>query len=476
MSLILKNQRVYEFYNKHSHFDFEKMNVLFVDLLEKFQESAIPSMNANMAAKLFQQMEQLQTQINEKDKNIQYEILKQMVDWKTNHLEELKGVLQTTHVDKVIPLLKDQVDRFHDKLIIWRSQTNDDTLQLQGDMIKKAIQQDIELLSQKTLRKENLHDFVRCIEDRLTSLTNASELRLQERFREHTTYLQDLKQAGNGQDKMNQQVSELLRKMENSSSKGKMSENILGHVIHGLYPIGDIKSVATTKETGDIIMYRDGFPTILFENKNYDRNVGQDEVQKFLRDVETQKCCGILLAQNYGIANRHNYEIHIYQGNVCVYVHNVQYDPDKIKVAVDIIDHLTKFIEQDAVQSDDIQIDLDFINGLNKEYQHFAQQKIAQIKTIKEYSQKMLAHVEEIKLPQYEQWLGKYFSQSLSTKDNQCKYCGFESKSSNGLVSHLRACKKKAEKQQDRTIDAVLSGPEKPAKPVVVSMIPDVNR
>ena len=35
-------------------------------------------------------------------------------------------------------------------------------------------------------------------------------------------------------------------------------------------------------------MKRDNKPTILLENKNYDKNVGQDEVLKFLRDVETQ--------------------------------------------------------------------------------------------------------------------------------------------------------------------------------------------
>ena len=39
MSLIIKNPRVYAFYEKHPNFDFEKMNELLVDLLENFQES-----------------------------------------------------------------------------------------------------------------------------------------------------------------------------------------------------------------------------------------------------------------------------------------------------------------------------------------------------------------------------------------------------------------------------------------------------
>ena len=210
------------------------------------------------------------------------------------------------------------------------------------------------------------------------------------------------------------------------------------------------------------MMSRNGFPTILLENKNYDRNVGQDEVTKFLRDVETQKCCGILLAQHYGIANRANFEIHIYQGQVCLYLHQVEYDPEKIKAAVNIIDHLSKFIESTSNPHDDISIDLECLDELNKEYQHFVQQKMAQVKCVKDYSQKMLASIDEMKFPKLENWVGKYFSQSLNSRENQCRFCGFEAKTNNGLLSHIRACKKRADNTE------VLAPPKPPNKPILV--------
>ena len=184
-SLILKNQRVYDFYDKHKHFDFEKMNMLLVDLLENFQESAFPSLNTNMASKMFQQLEQMQIQIQEKDQIRQLEWLKQMNEWKTQHIEDLKGVIQSNHVDQVLPLLKEQVEQFHGKLVQWQHQSQDDTIQTHSEMTKKAIQQDIELLSQKTLQRDHLQDYTRTLEDRLSMLTSASESRLQERFREH---------------------------------------------------------------------------------------------------------------------------------------------------------------------------------------------------------------------------------------------------------------------------------------------------
>ena len=82
-----------------------------------------------------------------------------------------------------------------------------------------------------------------------------------------------------------------------------------------------------------------------------------------------------------------------------------------------------------------------------------------QIKTIKDYSQKLLTQVDEMKMPQWEQWIGKYFSQSLSSKENQCAYCGFTAKSNNGLTSHLRACKKKPIHHEPNNISSIIVTP-----------------
>ena len=55
----------------------------------------------------------------------------------------------------------------------------------------------------------------------------------------------------------------------------------------------------------------------------------------------------------------------------------------------------------------------------------------------------MLTQIDEMKMDYLSQWLGKYFSQSLSSKDTQCPYCGVTAKTANGLTAHLRACKKR---------------------------------
>lgn len=433
-SLTTSHERICAFYNANPQYDFETMNLCMVEFLEKFQEMRIPSMDTNFAETMLRKLDDYHKDWLIQYNQQQYTQLQNTVSMKEQYLEEMKSNLKKTHQEVFLPQMVEQ----------WRFLQNEGT-HSHVDLLKHTIHQEIETLATKSLNSQNLQDCATKIEEHIATLMQASETRLQMQLKESIQQIEQLKKNGHDQEHMHHQVNELLRKMDNSSSKGKVSETILGHVIHNLYPMGDIRAVGTTKETGDIMMLRDDHPTILFENKNYDRNVGQEEVQKFLRDVETQKCCGILLAQNYGIANRNNYEIHIYQGQICIYLHSVQYSPEKIKAAVDIIDHLHPLISQHNTkqQSEDIRIEYSFLEELNKEYQQFVQHKLTQIKTIKDYSQKMLTQIDEMKMPQWEQWLSKYFSQSLSSKDTQCSYCGFTAKTANGLTAHLRACKKR---------------------------------
>ena len=436
MSLILKNQRIYDFYQKNTQYDFEKMNHFIIDLLEGFTEKVSPSLDQTFASNIMKQMVDLQTQLLKQQQEQQIDHYKQLTDFRKQYHEELQHAIHYNHTEKVQPLIAQQVDQFIDKMDRW--QKDHPVWKEACDSLKLDLQKDIVELSRISVTEETLKEFTQNVDERLIqSLSNnqtlvnnmltASEGRIHENMREQTRKLDNIGETTKDQEQMHSQVSDLLRKMDNSSSKGKVSETMLNHVVHNLYPMGEIKAVGTTKETGDIIMLRENKPTILFENKNYERNVGQEEVQKFLRDVETQQCAGILLAQNYGIANKSNYEIHLYQGKVCVYIHQVNYSPEKIKIAVDIIDHLSQYIDDSGFQNEEIVLDKEFLEQLNKEYQAFVLSKTNQIKLVKEYTQKLLAQIDEMKMPQLEQWLGKYFSQSL-TKENQCNIVDLKQK------------------------------------------------
>jgi hypothetical protein len=272
------------------------------------------------------------------------------------------------------------------------------------------------------------------------SLVTSSENRLESKL----TEIRDISKSNNSsQSLLQNNISELLKKMENSSSKGKISENILFNILLALYPTAQVESVGTTKETGDIMLIRKDKPTILFENKNYEKNVLQEEVKKFLRDVELQNCSGIMLAQHHGITNKENFEIEMNNNNVLVYLHKVEYDADKIKAAVDIIDHFKGTINDSGrTIGETLSIDKDLLDEINKDYQMFATNKLSHIKTIKDCQQKLLAQVEDFKIPILDNYLSRLYASS-SSKNDLCEYCGYVAKNSRALVAHYRGCAQK---------------------------------
>jgi hypothetical protein len=413
-------------------------------------------------------MKQLQNQVgtvtdmfSKSQQELSTNMTVRFMEFKKDYIEDLKMILSNNTSDKLAPIIREYNDTLLDKTRILMNDVlpkNQEALSKEIEnaikSLHSSIHQDTNDFMRTSINKDSLDQFILTIDDKFSksilhshtivnSLITSSENRLESRL----TELKDISKTNNSsQSVLQSTITELLRKMENSSSKGKLSENLLFNVLLSLYPTAQIDSVGTTKETGDIILTRKDKPTILFENKNYDKNVLQDEVKKFLRDVEQQNCSAIMIAQHYGITNKDNFEIEIHNGNVLVYLHKVEYDADKIKAAVDIIDYFKATLDtSDATTQDMLSIDKDVLDDINKEYQYFVASKLAHIKTIKDYQQKLIAQAEDFKLPNLEQYLCKLYASSASRND-VCEHCSYVAKNARALVAHYRGCSQK--KQQ----------------------------
>jgi hypothetical protein len=241
-------------------------------------------------------------------------------------------------------------------------------------------------------------------------------------------------------------VGELLRKFENSSSKGRMSENLLMSALRRLYPSAQLEYVGATKECGDIVLARRGKSAILLENKCYDSTVGKAEVDKFYRDVCAQKCCGILLSQKSGVAHRENFEIELCGGKTVVFMHFVEYCPDKIRAAVDMVDHFQAKIDEMAVSSSrenlgEVRVAFDEMAEINAGYREFTESRLAHIRCIKECHQKLVAQAEAMAIPAIDKLLERVFTTSIVSKENTtCAYCGYVAKTKGGASTHMRSC------------------------------------
>ena len=474
--LKLKNKTVWEFYDKHKHIKFEDINLICVNMLEKIFEASNPSLDINIASQLIESLKGLQSQVS----NIQDNVSKSQSDFSTNfslkfmefkreYIEDLKMILSTNASEKLAPIIKEYNESLLDKTRILIGEVIPKTQESLSKNIENSIktlhssiQQDTTSLMKNTINKETLDDFIESLEEKFSktivssqsifnSIVSTSETRLGTRLSE----IKDISKTNSlDQTQLQKNIGELLKKMENSSSKGNISENILFNVLHSLYPTAQIDSVGTTKETGDIMLIRKDKPTILFENKNYNKNTPQEEVKKFLRDVELQNCSGIMLAQHYGITNKDNFEIEMNNSNVLVYLHRVEYDADKIRAAVDIIDHFkSKIGDMEKVGGNAIHIEKEILDDINKECQLFIANKLAHIKTIKDFQQKLLAQVEDMKIPSLEHFLSKMYASS-SSKDDVCEYCDYNAKNARALAAHYRGC---AQKKQFELTNNVVS-------------------
>ena len=143
-------------------------------------------------------------------------------------------------------------------------------------------------------------------------------------------------------------------------------------------------------------------------------------------------------SQGGKITTKENFEINIHNGNVLVYIHDVNNDPDKIKLAVDIVDHLKCKLDEFSTVGDVDNISKEMLDNINMEYQNFMMSKTSLIKITKEFNKKLLKQIDEIKLPVLDDYLSSKYA--FSSNKFVCEYCNFVGKNQQSKSAHLRGC------------------------------------
>lgn len=274
------------------------------------------------------------------------------------------------------------------------------------------------------------------------SFLTASEERIQSNIQiiKDSTLSNQSKNASTMDD-----LSTYLKKFNNSSFKGSIGETELQALLNKMFPSAEIINSSGTKACGDFMMERENKSNIMFENKVYERNVTPDEVQKFIRDVDEIKTHAIFLSQNSGISRKKNFQVDIHKGLIMIYVHNVQYSPDKIQLAVDIIDNLSDRIKDLDVENDENVISKSLLDEINTEFIEFNKQRDEIILTSKDFQKKLIGQLENLKMNALTKYLSTKFSSNEKT-GYTCEYCNtFSAATKKSLSAHTRACKKQHE-------------------------------
>ena len=337
MVLQITDKRILSFFQQRPDMDFESTLLKFIDIMESLNENMIKTLNNTTVMEILDNIKSMKS-----DNKLL--IMQAMAEIKRGLNEDIRMIMSNSINERLEPTLR---------------------LKLQ--------EQQTQLVDNVSGRLEQL------LENKISGIKESTSASREILSTQHNT------------------LNDLLKRFENSSKKGKLSENLLFNTLSNIYPCAEINDVGKTKETGDIMMYRKNKPTVLVENKDWNRPIVNAEVQKFVRDVEIQKCHGLFLSQNVGICSKDNYEINILEGNlVTVYIHNVNYDQDKIRIGVDIIDNISEILKEIDVleinQSQEYSISKEITQYINAEYQNYLAHKEKTIKMAKDFVANLIKH------------------------------------------------------------------------------------
>jgi len=465
--LTIDNKEVFDFYEKHS-LNFEQMNVLFCSILHSIITSTDKAFNHNMVDKLFENVNIIANKVNSIEnivnnhQNTVSSILNlKFNDYRKECMTDLKLILSSNNIDHITPLIRETNANLIDKTTIIINEL----LPKNQELLSRDINTNFKLLQStilnetsrflsSSLDKKTIEDFLNNINlnmsqahNTLTNIISSSETRIESKMEVNDSKMNEIKNIfsdnNNSQKLLQTSVNEMLKKFEKGIGKGTVSEHITYNILLTLFPCAQIDHVGDTKEMGDIILIRNGKPKILIENKDHESsNVPKQDVEKFIRDCDIQKCCGIMLAQNRGIANKRNFEIQINNGNVLLYVHEVNFDVDKIKTSIEIVEQFKFKLDEININNDNnYVIEHDTLEEINKEFNSYILQKHTMLKLIRDFNEKMNLSVNDLKMPCIEKFLSNNFATSSTQGDKICTYC--EKYIPKSMSSHHRYCSSK---------------------------------
>jgi hypothetical protein len=304
------------------------------------------------------------------------------------------------------------------------------------DIMLKTFKDDIKNTPQINVIEQKHTEMLKNIEASLINHVCKSEERIQYNVNEIKT--QNIITA-EIQKELRSNLTTHLNKYNNSTLKGQIAENKIEEIISGLYTSSEIVKTTKDSKSGDLILNRLNMEPLLFEVKDYTVNVPLVEIDKFIRDINEHNISGIMLSISSGIVNKKNFQIDITKNNnICIYIHNMNYDVEKLRLAIDIIDNLGSKLKENK---NSISITSEIIEQINSDYQTFILKRDLTLNHIKESTKKTIQYIEEMELKN----LNNYLTSKFSFKNSstlKCDLCNnFIGTNLKSIAVHKRKCK-----------------------------------
>tara|TARA_Y100000389_G_scaffold172951_1_gene181786 strand:+ start:410 stop:1531 length:1122 start_codon:yes stop_codon:yes gene_type:complete len=241
----------------------------------------------------------------------------------------------------IIKHLKEQLnDNIEEKIKLQEN------FSMEKKKLHKDITENIELQFEAKLNHNQIH--IDSLDQQLALKTTQLEKINEKHFKDerertellHQKHQNDIEKLRlKYENDMKEIVNRMCKSEENSSVKGKISENAMYQKLNILFPKNTIEDTHSEAGRGDFIMTDSKGKSIMLENKDYNKNVPKKEIDKFKRDLTNNSDIwgGILLSNASGICNKKDYQIEFVENKIAIYLHFTNKDPNKIKNAYDIM-------------------------------------------------------------------------------------------------------------------------------------------
>ena len=454
------NKRIYDYYNSNPNINIESMNIILLDFMEQLGNDMTKVLSTSVVGEILNYVKDIKQQVF--SLNDQFSL--RLQEHNKSFIETTKlviGMASNENTDKITQLLNRNTESFIERINISIPKTQEDTNKKIQDCLlsfQKTFNEDIKSFLSSNNSQSSLKDFISSLDSKITTLQQPIYTFLSSNQEQINTKLNALKEDSlstkSSNDKVISDLNEFLSKYKSSSQfKGQCSENMLENVLNKMYPSGEVINTTAIKAAGDFMLKREGKQNVIIENKMYERNVNADEIKKFLRDVNEQKTNGIMMSQYSGIVSKGNFFIEIHDGKVLIYMHNVEYSPEKIRLAIDAIDILSTKIEElsNVEELNGCVIRKDILDKINEQFQAFIYQKDIVITTLKESHKKIITQVEELKLPDLSLYLNEKYA-SIQNMNYSCEICNLPFQNKRSLAAHKKIHKGRGDESETITV------------------------
>lgn len=462
-SYILTDEKAVAFFEKNKHLDFNTMNGLFVDIMEKLLQNMCDTIESNNNTEL---IKQLSTRLEMMESSFTQQ--NTVVNQSIQNISTSFSSLISGHLDSMLSNVRDTIKSNNgdsEKNVMTRiNETTELLLGRVSEMVKNENAQsflvaEIEKISKRvaeeserlmtTFNRSNDEDAIVKINNMIVTqyreLDTSFKARIDSFFSSqsatqgsmYTEIMNRLEKTTSAVDV----VGDYFQKQIGSTNKGKHGEAKLEIILSQMFPTGVITNTSGMTACGDFIIERNDKSKVLIDTKDYDTVVPVKEVEKIIRDVEKNNCHGILVSQKSGIAQKNDFEVNVHNHKILIFLHNAQYDNERLQLAFNMIDYLEPYIVNKSDEEAEESISCEILYLINKEYQELASQKLNIIQTIKKSQCDLVNQVQKMDLPSLTKYLDKKFA-NTGKAAFKCDKCNiFIGKNAKSLAVHKRHCK-----------------------------------